>query len=106
VLLRSTFSDFVDPAAIGSEMTNFWGDAMERFLEARKGCRAEAFIDVDYSDLLGDPIGVARRLYSQLGNDLHLRSNCACALFWRPILMPSMVSILTPWLLLEWIRKR
>ncbi len=70
VVLRSTFSDFVDPAAIGDEMTKFWGDAMERFLEARKGCRAEAFIDIDYSDLLGDPIGVVRRLYSQLGNDL------------------------------------
>ena len=70
VVLRSTFSDFVDPAAIGDEMTKFWGDAMERFLEARKGCRPEAFIDIDYSDLLGDPIGVVRRLYSQFGNDL------------------------------------
>ena len=36
-VLRSTFSDFVDPAAIGHEMTKYWGDAMERFFEARKG---------------------------------------------------------------------
>jgi hypothetical protein len=43
---------------------------MERFLDARKGLRAEAFIDIDYSDLVGDPIGVVRRLYSQVGNDL------------------------------------
>jgi hypothetical protein len=70
MVLRSTFSDFVDPAAIGSEMTKFWGDAMERFLDARKGLRAEAFIDVDYPDLIGDPIGVVRRLYSKLGDDL------------------------------------
>src|SRR5271166_3115405 len=70
MVLRTTFSDFVDPAAIGSEMTKFWGDAMERFLDVRKGLRAEAFVDVDYSDLVGDPIGVVRRLYSQIGNDL------------------------------------
>jgi hypothetical protein len=70
MVLRNTFSDFVDPAAIGDEMTQFWGDAMERFLDARKGLRAETFVDVDYSDLVGDPIGVVRRLYSQFGNDL------------------------------------
>src|SRR5208282_6645436 len=64
-VLRSIFSDSVDPAAIGGEMTKFWGDAMERFLDARKSLRAEAFVDIDYADLIGDPIGAVRRLYIQ-----------------------------------------
>ena len=35
VVLRSTFSDFVDPAAIGGEMTKFWGDANREISRGR-----------------------------------------------------------------------
>ena len=40
------------------------------FSRPAKACRADAFIDVDYSDLVRDPIAVVRRIYSQLGNEL------------------------------------
>jgi hypothetical protein len=58
--LRSVFSDFVDPAAIRSDMTKHWEDALKKFFAACKGLRHEAFLDVDYSDLVCDPIGVVR----------------------------------------------
>jgi Sulfotransferase family len=46
--LRSVFSDDVDPAAIGRQMTKYWEDALEKLLDARKGSRSHAFFDVDY----------------------------------------------------------
>jgi hypothetical protein len=69
-VLRSIFSDAVDPAAIGLEMTNYWDDALEKLLDARDGLHSLAFFDVDYSDLVHDPIAVVRRIYSRIGNEL------------------------------------
>ena len=69
-VLRSIFSDSVDPAAIGREMTKYWEDALEKFLDASKGLRSHAFCDVDYSDLVRDPIALVRRIYSRLGREL------------------------------------
>jgi hypothetical protein len=66
-VLRSVFSDFVDPAAIGNEITKFWEAALEKFLVARKSLRHDAFIDVENSDLIRNPIEVLRRLYDWLG---------------------------------------
>jgi hypothetical protein len=68
--LRSVFSDFVDPAAIGNDMTKHWEDALEKFFVARKGLSHDTFIDVDYSDLVRDPIVAVRRLYRRLGSGL------------------------------------
>jgi len=69
-VLRSVFSDYVDPAAIGDEITKFWEDALEKFLVARKSVRHDAFIDVEYQDLVRNPIEVLRRIYNWLGRDL------------------------------------
>jgi len=69
-VLRSIFSDYVDPVAIGREMTKYWEDALDKVLDAGKGLRSHAFFDVDYSDLIRDPIGVVRRIYSRLGSEL------------------------------------
>jgi hypothetical protein len=69
-VLRSTFSDSVDPAAIGREMTKYWEDALEKLIGARNGLRSHAFFDVDYSDLVGDPIAVVRRIYRRLETEL------------------------------------
>src|SRR5215471_14067749 len=49
--LRSVFSDFVDPAIIGNDMTKFWGDALDKFHVARQSLPSNAFFDVEYSDL-------------------------------------------------------
>jgi len=68
--LRSVFSDFVDPAIIGNDMTKFWGDALDKFPVARQSLPSNAFFDVEYSDLVRNPIGVIRGLYNWLGHDL------------------------------------
>jgi hypothetical protein len=69
-VLRSAFGDFVDPSAIGREVTRFWGDALEKCLAARTRLCAGAFIDVDFADLVRHPIEVVRRLYLELGDSL------------------------------------
>jgi hypothetical protein len=63
--LRSTFSDTVDPLAVGTEAARRWADGIARALRERDaGCAPpERFLDVMYQDLVRDPIGVVRRLY-------------------------------------------
>jgi hypothetical protein len=68
--LRSIFSDHVDPAAIGREMTTYWEEALEKLLDARNGLRPQPFFDVDYADLVREPITVVRRIYGRLGIEL------------------------------------
>jgi hypothetical protein len=65
-VLRSTFSDGVDPIAVGTEVTTRWCEGMRRALAARDaGCApAERFFDVRYTDLMRDPIGVVRSIYA------------------------------------------
>jgi hypothetical protein len=70
MVLRSVFSDFVDPAAFGNDMTKYWEDALDKFFGARKRLPNSAFLDVEYSDLVHDPMGVIRSLYGRLGRDL------------------------------------
>jgi hypothetical protein len=68
--LRSVFSDFVDQAAIGNDMTKFWEDALDKFHVARQALSSNAFFDVEYLDLVRNPLGVVRGLYNWLGSDL------------------------------------
>jgi hypothetical protein len=68
-VMRSAFSDFLDPAAIGSEMIRFWKETLERFLDARKRLPAHSVHDVRFTDLVCDPIGVVRELYRKLGHE-------------------------------------
>jgi hypothetical protein len=65
-VLRSTFSDAVDPVAVGNEMTERWARGIYRALHDRDaGCaRPDQFVDVQYADLTRDPIGTVRRIYA------------------------------------------
>jgi hypothetical protein len=65
-VLRSTFSDAVDPLAVGPEMTTRWASGIARALHDRDaGCAApERFFDVRYGDLIRDPLGTVRRIYA------------------------------------------
>jgi len=64
--LRDTFSETVDPKAVGAEMTERWARGIYRALEDRDAghARPEQFYDVRYTDLVRDPIGTVRRLYA------------------------------------------
>jgi hypothetical protein len=66
LVLRSAFSDAVDPVAVGREVTERWATAMERASRYRDTgvIPSERFFDVHYVDLLRDPIGTVRRLYA------------------------------------------
>jgi Sulfotransferase family len=66
MVLRQTFSDAVDPAAVGREVTELTADEIRTGLRARdQGCApAEQFLDVRYRDLIKDPIGTVRSAYA------------------------------------------
>ena len=70
--LRGTFSDTVDPAAVGAEVSQRWADGITRALRDRDaGCGpADRFIDVMYGDLVRDPLGTVRRIYQHFGRRL------------------------------------
>jgi Sulfotransferase family len=68
-VMRSAFSDFVDPVAIGSEMIRFWKETLHGFLNDRKELPAGAVHDVKFTDLVSDPIAVVGKLYRELGHE-------------------------------------
>jgi Sulfotransferase family len=68
-VMRSAFSDFVDPAAIGSEMVRFWKATLDGFLDDRKKLPSGAVYDVRFTDLISDPIAVIGELYRELGHE-------------------------------------
>jgi len=71
-VLRGVASQAVNPLAIGHEVTHLWSDALERALQFRRtgGVAAERFVDVQYGDLLRDPLGVIRGIYARVGSTL------------------------------------
>jgi Sulfotransferase family len=68
-VMRSAFSDFVDPVAIGSEMIRFWKETLQGFLNDRKELPTGAVHDVKFTDLVSDPIAVVGKLYRELGRE-------------------------------------
>lgn len=70
--LRGTFSDDVDPVAVGAEMTERWSRALFGALALRDAGRVPAaqVADVLYPDLLRDPIGVVRAIYERFAIEL------------------------------------
>jgi hypothetical protein len=64
--LRSAFSDEIDPFEVGAECSRRWAEAIGRALRSRdRGCaRAERFLDLYYVDLMADPIGSVRKVYT------------------------------------------
>ncbi len=71
-VLRSTFSDAVDPVAVGAEMTRRWASGLDRALCARDQGRIppRQVVDVLYSDLTRDALGVVRSIYRSLELEL------------------------------------
>ena len=66
-VLRKTFSDFVDPALVGPEVTEMLAGDIRRGLKARDaGCAPPGqFFDVRYNELLRDPLAAVRQIYSR-----------------------------------------
>jgi hypothetical protein len=71
-VLRGVASEAVNPLEIGREVTHQWSDALERALQFRRagGLGADRFVDVQYRDLLRDPVAVIRGIYARVGSTL------------------------------------
>jgi len=72
-VLRRTFSNAVEPTAVGPEVSAMLAGDIARGMDALdRGCAPpEKVLDVWYTDLLRDPIGTVRRIYAHF--DLPLR---------------------------------
>ena len=70
LVLRNVFSDHTNPALLGRENFRFWGDMLDYFVEARDKYPAGRFFDLDYREIVQDPIGAVRRLYAHFGDEL------------------------------------
>jgi hypothetical protein len=70
LMLRGIFSDHTDPALIGREMSQFWAEMLETFMEMRKNHPADRFFDLGYQEIVKDPLDAVRRLYLHFGNEL------------------------------------
>ena len=67
--LRGAFSDEVDPREVGPECSRRWAEAIARALRFRDrgGVPPDRFLDLDYRDLIADPIEAVRRVYAHCG---------------------------------------
>jgi len=64
--LQSAFAEPLDLEEIGREVVQSWSEALERGMHVRHSDPAGArrFVDVRYQQLLADPIGTVRRIYT------------------------------------------
>jgi Sulfotransferase family len=66
-ILRSAFSDAVDPFTIGREAVNYWSDTMDKFLNERDRLANNRICDVEYDEISREPIAAVRRVYDHFG---------------------------------------
>lgn len=64
---RRVFSDQVDAHEVGRHWSRKVGRMLDRAIDVREDCRNEGFFDVEYGDLVRDPVAVIRSLYPGLG---------------------------------------
>lgn len=62
-ILRSAFSDAVDPFTIYREAIQYWSQTMDKFLNERDRLGSERICDVDFDQICRDPIAAVRRIY-------------------------------------------
>lgn len=68
--MRRIHSDHVDRLVLGEEMLDYFGRSMDRYLTLRNALPPDRILDVRYEDVLGDALGVVRRIYARAGRVL------------------------------------
>jgi len=65
-------SDHVDAARVGRQQLDLWGEFLDRAIDtrARLGAQADRFVDVQFEEILADPIGLIGRIYAHFGLEL------------------------------------
>jgi len=66
-ILRSAFSDAVDPFVVGREAIDYWSETMKEFLRERDRLENNRICDIQYDDIRHDPIRAVRRIYEYFG---------------------------------------
>ncbi len=74
-LARSIYSDKVEPAQIGSQRLDILTKIVDRGLSVRRNSSSKQFFDVNYTDLIKDPIGTVRRIYDYFGYNFSQQMN-------------------------------
>ncbi len=67
VILRSVFSDAVDPIQIGRDAVYYWMEAIRRFVSERERLPSDRVLDLHHSALQKDPMGGVQRVYQHFG---------------------------------------
>src|SRR6266516_1441676 len=66
-ILRSAFSDAVDPFIVCREAIDYWSEAMDNFLSERDRLAGNRICDIQYDEIRREPIGAVRRIYEYFG---------------------------------------
>lgn len=63
-IAQSAFTDPVDCQAIGQHWLGRWSRGIAQAMAVRQSAPSEQFCDVQYGDLVRDPVGTVRRIYA------------------------------------------
>src|SRR6266403_1182574 len=66
-VLRSAFSDAVDPFIVCREAIDYWSETMDRFLSERDRLSGNRICDIQYDEIRREPIDAVRRIYKYFG---------------------------------------
>ena len=66
-ILRSAFSDAVDPVVVCREAIDYWSETMQKFLPERDRLAGNRICDIQYEEIRCDPISAIRRIYEHFG---------------------------------------
>src|SRR5437870_4816183 len=66
-ILRSAFSDGVDPVVICRDSIQYWSETMEKFLEDRDRLLNGRICELDYDQICRNPIAAVGRIYDHFG---------------------------------------
>jgi hypothetical protein len=66
-ILRSVFSDAVDPGQIARDALQYWSETLALFLQERERLAPERIFDLDYREIRRDPIAAIRSVYEYFG---------------------------------------
>jgi hypothetical protein len=66
-ILRSAFSDVIDPFTVCREAIEYWSEATDRFLRERDRLANNRICDLKHEEIRRDPIGAVRRIYDYFG---------------------------------------
>jgi Sulfotransferase family len=66
-ILRSAFSDAVDPFTVCREAIHYWSETMGKFLSERDRLASNRICDVEFDEISRDPIAAVRRIYDYFG---------------------------------------